>query len=201
MIVADDFVGGGITDGTFGSLGWNLTGSVSYAGSLVNNLHPGAAVLTSSGSVVGISLTSLAMNFGQFSGWDMYWVLSSDFIYVGGPTTVARVGLVSAVSTNPQSISFLADSGWDSTYWQFEAKTATRTVTQAGYPTMGPTRVHTLRIRCTSVGTIRYSIDGGTEVTISSGIPTGALFPCATIFGSTSKTIRVDYFGFSIPRQ
>jgi hypothetical protein len=55
---------------------------------------------------------------------------------------------------------------------------------------------HKIRIFCTVAGTIQFSLDGGTAVSISSGVPTAALFASIVIITrtTTAASVYVDFF-------
>jgi len=86
-----------------------------------------------------------------------------------------------------------SDTGW--TCVTESGGTSTRTAITGG--TLDATNYHTLRFRSTTAGTVLCSEDGGTEVSVSTNVPSAALGPNLVVqtLTSAAKSAKFDYFG------
>lgn len=90
-------------------------------------------------------------------------------------------------------------SAADGTTWHLVQRAASGTAVRTNITgaTVSTSAYQTLRIRCTTAGTILASVDGGGEVSINSGLPTVVLTPqiaLATTAAANAITMKADYF-------
>jgi hypothetical protein len=109
-----------------------------------------------------------------------------------------RAEAVGDGSTDLLGISF--DSAQDGTTWHAVTRSANGAITRTNIPsngTVSTTNYQTLRIRSLVAGTVLFSVDGGTEVAVSSGLPTIGLAPqfaVLTIAAANNINVKIDYF-------
>jgi hypothetical protein len=211
VVLFDDFVGGEpYGTGVIGTMGWNSisvgTGSsINTSNTVVSNSF-GATVLvsgTTSGTgyagiyLIGACATYLGLDWAPVV-FDMRWrVLLSN----AASTTfmgISNTASGDAVSTDEIGISFI--NGTD-TYWSLVTKSASGARNAVAIGTSAPdTNWHTFRIRGDGTGAIYASIDGGTEVSTSTSVPTNVNVTIVANNTSTgtTRTTAVDYFWLSL---
>lgn len=85
------------------------------------------------------------------------------------------------------------------TAFQGEACNASTCTSTANLATVD-TLYHTYKFRSTVAGTILFSVDGGTELSVAANVPTGNLTPFVEILGTgTTRTLTVGPIAFNIP--
>lgn len=98
-------------------------------------------------------------------------------------------------SNSTDGIGIVYDTGSGDTNFMCVAKAAS-TSTRTSIGVAADTSIHLGRIRSTTAGTILCSIDGGTEVSVSTNVPTVFLGPAWTIINTAaeSKKLTLDYW-------
>lgn len=130
------------------------------------------------------------------ANWEIHFI----FKITSNSSIRARVGVVGYQAgnvdpTNFAGVRFDTNLG-DSANFIFYSKSAGSATTATG-PAVD-TNFHHLKIRSTSAGTLLFSMDGGSESSISTNVPTVNMLPVFIICGdsATSKVMNVDYFSF-----
>jgi len=83
------------------------------------------------------------------------------------------------------------------TAFQGEACTTNTCTSTANLATVD-TAYHTYKMRSTSAGTILFSVDGGTELSVATNVPTGNVTPFVEALGTgTARTITVGPIAFN----
>ena len=201
----DDFVSGSTASGHIGSLGWSASNS---------------AYLSSPPGTFGV----LRVNTGSTVNSNVNLMLQSGGVVEGnyGGTTFDVMFRASS-STSTATVKFLwglANSGTaqeaDSDYIGIAYNSATDSnftyVTRSGGGTENrvasglaiDTAYHTFRIRSTTPGTVLFSIDGGTETSVTTAVPSARLLPEFQMQNLAASNYNMDvdfyYHVFSINR-
>lgn len=214
-IFRDDFVSGGRTNWIIGERGWGLTqaGSGNVLERTSNGVFPNntAYRFTSGATTNNYILVSTAN--GCFVG-DFATVSDFDATIIFAPVQTTNCVLAAGFSRNPTSdfqdrgfgIRYIA--GTDTNYKFFSKNSVASFTTGTGItledsgvaPVIG--KFVKLDISVIAAGTIRFRINGGAWVSISSNIPssgslTGIFF--AEARNSTAAAIDADFFSWRIP--
>lgn len=214
----DDFVTGGgssaittATNFTGGDMsGWNVVqisgGTQSAQGTNGTYSNPGQLLITTSAiSGQGLSLyrgSSSAASVGALgsnSGWDYNCVIK-----LGSTSNIAiRVGFTSAgqqaVDTPSNGIWVRYDTAAADTQFTFESRSGGVSTTSVTNSKNADTNFHAFRIRSTVAGTLRFSVDGGTETSIATNVPSAALLPVIQVITRTAgaATATLDVISYS----
>ena len=194
-----------------GQLGWgfaDIAGTGSIPNSSTNTFdHPGVLNLrsgatTSNASTIFLDTTtggglSMVGAIGSNADWDSTFIIKTDS---GDITDVEySIGFSDANNSATPSdqiiVSFI--TGTD-TFWTFETcGTTTCTRTPSSITPTADTFFR-FRIRSTTIGEILFSIDGGSETTLSTNVPTIVLGPFIMTKTLTSavRDIFVDLFTY-----
>lgn len=207
----DDFIGGSTTGSSFGAigeLGWSVA---SITGAHASEYITGEAnrwglyrcqsnTTTNDGAQLALNWTGGGFNKVQripalnaTTGW------AARFIARINSTAACnfRIGLMddpqSALPANGMWIEYEAASDTFFTAVCRAAGTETESVTAV----TADTGWHVFDISCSVSGTISFSVDGGSAVTIATNVPSAALCPSMIIQTTTTaaKSADIDFFG------
>jgi len=200
----EEFASGLATAGNVGSLGWtfsNNNGSSSVSLLEGEADHPGIVKVktgTTSGNDSSMALRNgIGVNdiarFDNTAGWEFQWLVR--------PTQVTDVahwiglGAYGQPFASSGSIAVKFDTNASDATWIFQncngtCGTAASTVT----PVAGTW--YLIRIRSLVAGTILFSVNGESEVSISSNLPTATLSPGISVRTRTAaeSSLDVDWF-------
>jgi hypothetical protein len=214
IILEDDFMPTLLNSSIIGQLNWaarndfNAGFSLSNIAGIAN--HPGILRLTASGAAVSGDGVEVDLGGNSFNGmagllalsnlaeWDAYFV-----VRLGTTSNIRfRCGFGGAMSGGSPAdfIGIRYDTSLSDTGWKGEARASGTPTTTSNLAT-ADTSFHTFRIRCTSAGTILFSIDGGTELSLASGLPASSVafvpqFVAVATASNPSFTLDIDYFSF-----
>jgi hypothetical protein len=202
----DDFMSGTNATGSVGSLGWEFTGT----GGILTNPNP-----NSSGTLGEVLATSGGTNTNPFlvylsyittvppadnPGWnsqifDMRWRIK-----LAKTTSVAYFfglesgGLAEATATDFIAIAY--NTGASDTGFTLITKTSSGARNAVSIGVSADTSYHTLRLRGDGTGRVYASVDGGTEVSTTTSVPSAALIPasCVTTLTNATAAFRLDYW-------
>lgn len=190
----DDFLGGSVSSGQLGKLGWQVFGAASRPAAAVNN--PGQVRSTTNGSpgaAAGIFLPE-ATDFLASRTFELVFIAR---LVQSDANTEARIGVSQGASMTPTEGVFFRKYGAD-TVWKAVCVTGgTETITSTGVST--DANYHYFRIRNVG-GSMVFSVNGSADITIATNIPTVAMVMIAMIATLTTdvKSLDVDYFAISI---
>ncbi len=172
--------------------------------------NPGQVLLTTSatsgqGVVIwrsgpGSSIASLGA-LGSNAGWEAHFIVG-----LSQTTSCAiRIGFAIAGQT-------AADPPTNGIYIEYDTANTgntdskftwvTRSSSSSTYSTTNAVNadssLHHFRIRSTTAGTIGFTVDGGTEFTTSTGVPTGAMAMFLQLLSRTSaaKSATIDFISY-----
>lgn len=202
-ILRDEFASGSTTSGSIGTLNWffgNVAGSGSGTNQTASGDHYGIYRITSgaiTSDEVQMQLSSFFGPWDTITNWDYYYIVSIPTV-----TSVrAVVGLLTSYSggATTNRITARFDTSVPDSVWRFE--TCSAGVCTTGDSTITPTAGswHRIRIRSTVAGTIRFSVDGETEVVQNTNVPSvSTLLPAATVLTRTTaaRSLDLDWFAF-----
>jgi len=196
--VEDDFLGGGFSTGTIGSLGWshNLQGTHAYIDAPAGHLGIYQRITTSTSYTA--NFLSVTASTGAMHPADSFANLWNLQLVQNDIDTFARFG----ASGNPSSLTpvsgiyiekLFADVTWFAVCRAFSVET------RVALPLVD-LLYHDFSIRRVDETTIGFTVDGGTEFTINTNVPTVPLLP---FFGiqrgaGVNKSINIDYFSLDI---
>lgn len=202
--IEDDFVSGTTTSGTVGALGWSYTNGTLAVQSGGVSAHPGVVNRVTGGTAATnatMTLRSGTIGATQTAeSFDATWVLR---LASNDTDTAVRIGLTEAGTiANPPTNGMYIEKLYADTAWFAVCRAAgTETRTATGI-TIASTPWPRIRIRRVGASTIGFSIDGGTEITITTNIPASGIVlnPFVQIVNQTavSKSIEIDYFSLYI---
>lgn len=200
FFMKDDFSVGAASTADIGELGWNIggSGSVAYVATAEAS-HPGILTRTASAgaaSTVALHLkaATTAPNFIFSETFDSYIILRPN----STADITLRIGHFGAGTTstdNPPTDGIYFERLSTDTNW-FGITRASSAETRTDTSVAGTTSFKKFRIRRTDASTIGFSIDGGTEVTSTTNIPTGNAGIVLQVrqTTATAKSYDVDYF-------
>jgi hypothetical protein len=212
--ISDDFLPTLANNSIIGQLGWAVRNDFNAGFSVANQAaiqnHPGIIRLTASGAAVsgdGFQLDLGGQSFGgtqsiyglaNLAGWECVWIVRLN------QTTNFRIrfGFYSATGggSPPEFIGIRYDTSLSDTGWKGEARTSSVSTATSALATVD-TNFHTFKIRSTSAGTILFSIDGGSELSLNSGLPSSSqVFVPGLVAAATASNpsfnADVDYWSF-----
>lgn len=199
LTLVDDFFTFLNTSGHISTLGWGLRVASNAAAKSAAAGHPGVIELstgTTSGTNAMLMLDT--NNVGMVSPADslrVVWILK---LLANDANTTARLGL-GASSGNPPAAGLYFEKLDGDTSWYGVCRfggTQTRTAALAATSTSWVK----LTLRRVDASTIGFSVDGGTEATVTTNIPTGLLAPFAQIVNSAAanKAVELDFFSLTV---
>jgi hypothetical protein len=208
----DDFVGGNLTSGSLGSLGWTITlaNTATVTQTAAEAGHPGIVTLSTGATIISPAIIMLpATEARAVLGsdlWNVTFIVKTG-ASVAGAGTVLTVGFSSAVtdvygaSDHAAFVRFLV--GTD-TYWSLVTNDGgvTATATASDVAPQANTWYKFKLVRGAS--TVTLFIDGAHQVTHASDqdLPTGTMNPFARVTNAANaadKTFLVDFFSMTIP--
>jgi hypothetical protein len=200
FFLRDDFIT--TSTSNFGALNWK-----------VNNQNGGTIAITTvpyDGSEPGI-ISLITDAGGATHGGEIFLdnqtsaalvqpstvIFDAQFRFKLAQTTATRfnVGFHDATGiARPNSIYVRYDTTAGTADTNFMYIVGANAAVSSGIP--ADTQWHTLRIRATTASVIKFSFDGGTETSFSSGIPANSLYPFFLILsdGAVAKQINVGAF-------
>ena len=197
------------TDVEFGQLHWTFTDIVGV-GAVVQALvstfdHPGQLRVASGGTPGDSSTLVLTDNtsasllgtlgvLGSNSGWDATFIVKLPDV----TGTESYIGFSDQLNSAAPSdvIWFRFDDSAD-TFWTFETCSVSSCTVTASAITPVADTFYRLRVRSTVTGQILFSIDGGSETTLSTNVPTVALGPYLLVINESSDgQIEIDRFQY-----
>lgn len=192
----EDFQSSGTTNTVIGSYGWATVG-----GTLTNTAaeasHPGIVTRstgTTSGTTAATYLRSTAATgvFLPADTFDLVWIVR---LNTNDANTTMRVGAGNDASVSPPANGLYLEKLDADTNWFVVARaSSTQTRTDTGVAT--GTGWNKIRIRRVDASTVGFTLNAGSEITITTNIPTAALQPMHQIVNSAAaaKTCDLDYF-------
>jgi hypothetical protein len=203
--MVDDFISGSVTgSGTTGRLNWLNSNGGSNAAVAGEADHPGIIRMSaaSAQSTIYLRITSGTGSFLPAEDFDLTWIIRPTQV---DADTGIRLGLaadsLAAFGTKPANGLYfeflLGGTNWLRTARASSVETATAVDTGVA---VAAATWYKLRIRRIDGSTIGYTINAGSEQTLTANIPTAALTPFANIFANVAgpKTMDVDYFSLDI---
>lgn len=213
----DDFLATSIVNCTTGGIAftsdsgiWSCYGVAATAtaalavGTYINpgqvSLTTGATSGNGGGFNKGNSASAVFGALGSNAGWEANFVVK-----ISATSSVSlRVGLANpaGVNTDPPTDGFWVDydtangsSGTNFTWRTCAASVCNYDSTNA---IAADTSFHRFRIRSTTIGTILFSVDGGTEKAITTNVSTAVVNPFVQIQTRTTatKALTVDYISY-----
>ena len=198
--LTDEFVAVA-TSGSVGSLGWNISNGTG-SGTLAYQTNPGAArwgvMRVSSGASNGDN-TGLALGgvsaVDATTNWEAQWIISP--VSVTSVQYVIGITNLGAIASNYIGMRF--DSATD-TNWKFEAcASSTCSTTDSGVAVTAG-NWYRFRLRTTSSGTYLLSVNGGSETSISTNVPTTSNMRLTAVVQTktgSAKDLDVDRFSLT----
>jgi hypothetical protein len=192
----DDLLGGNSPAGQIGNLGWAWANGPgpTFTQGIAN--HPGIVTISSGTSSSNYATLYLgeggqSTNRPIYQGdlWDVtFWVRPT----TNDAQTVLRVGMNSNAGGAGGAGAYFEKLAAD-TDWFAVTNGAAQTRTDMGVAVAANTWVK-LRVRMVNATTVGYSINGGTETTITTNLPNNALLPFVNVMTSTTtaKTLDID---------
>jgi len=128
--------------------------------------------------------------------FDMTFILR---LNTNDAATLVRFGIVDNAGTNPPTHGIFIEKLAADTQWFGVTRAASVQTRTAALATVD-TAWHRFRIRRVNGTTIGFTLDAGTELTLTATIPTAALNVYLAIINSAAaaKTIDIDYFELTI---
>ena len=196
--IDDHFASGNTATGQVGALGW-VTASGTVVSAASESGRPGIyrrETGTTSGTVTSLVTKSIAGVLFPEDAFDMRWV-----VRVGGDgAAVVRVGLLLTALGNPPTGGIYFEKLAGDTNWYVvtrhaaaETRTDTTVPVGAGW--------HVLRLRRIDATTIGFTVNGGTEITHTTNIPSGAVQWVALQLANATavnQTVDIDYFSLAV---
>jgi hypothetical protein len=198
--IKDDFFSGGLSAGQVGELNWGtlIGGASSWQPGEAG--HPGIfrrETTTTSGTLAYLRIQAVG-NGPLFAAdlFDSVWIFR---LNANDGDTAMRVGFGNDSSGNPPASGIYMEKVLADTEW-FAVTRTTSVQSRSAALAAVDTGWHRLRIRRVDAGAIGFTLDGGTEVTLTTNIPTVALNPVIQIINgaAANKTLDIDFFSLRI---
>jgi hypothetical protein len=205
--IHDEFMGGGLTTGTIGELGWSIFGGVlptvgrTVAGSLgaPGTLRIGTGAVAS--NYVGFALNGATTSSDAcLNPADFFQLLFRLLMVDIGGSVQARIGFLALNTPDPPADGIYFEKLITDTQW-FPVCRAAGVQTRGGAGQTVDSAFHRFQIRRKDPSTIAFSMDQPdnypTETTINTNIPTALLTPCITVkndAGAVTKRFDIDSF-------
>lgn len=191
--LVDDFIAGGVSSGTVGSLGWTFTGGtvVSVDGEAG---HPGVIRRATSATINTIARTALQQSTGAepllpAQSFDLTWVVR---LNQTDANTEARFGLSLDWTLLAAASGIYVEKKAADTQWFGVCRNAAAESRTAALGTVD-TGWHKFRIRRIDASTIGFTLDAGTELTLATNIPTAAQLPGTQLTNTAAADKTIDY--------
>lgn len=198
-LLVDDFLNGSLTAGQVGALGWRFSnGTLTELAGVAN--HPGIVQIgstTTANTISGIYLSTASSGVGPIlptDFWDVtFWVRPSS----NDTDTKLRIGVMAngtadGTATGAYFEKLFADTNW---FRVTRNNAGTTTRTDSGVAVPSTSTWTKLRVRRIDASTLGFTIDAGTEATVTATLPDSpAVLPIVQITGqtTTAKTVDVD---------
>jgi hypothetical protein len=192
----DDFVTGSTGGNHFGELRWNFgtigavpsIQGVAYDGQEIGILGLTSSAVSGQGGSVWLgetgSFPAVALNALMFDSVFRFKLLTTSTVSMNVGYNASAVTTLNA----PNSFFLRYDTGSGDVNFMYVV--GANTPVSSGVAV--DTNWHTLRVRSTVAGTIKFSLDGGNETSFSSGIPTNNVFPFFMVVTQTTATRTVN---------
>lgn len=193
IVLQDDFIGGGILNGSVGQLGWSVAGSITSQNSVANYI--GIVRL----DTTGVSGTPARLNFQSSSMFDSATPYSSLWITrldTNDANTTIRIGAANSVAGNPPNDGiYIEKLDADTNYFCVTRSASTQTRTDSG---IAVTTNFTELSRVVTATSVLFYINGVLVCTHTTNIPTVFTSPFVYIINSAAalKSISIDYFEY-----
>lgn len=199
----EEFMGGALTDGSIGSLGWRTTGAGSYTVTAGFAAHPGIINLstgTTSGTTAGLYLSPDGSTL-PLIGTDRWTILFILHFNALDSSTTIRFGVGNGTTGAPTEGAYFEHLGTDTNFFG-EARTVANAATRVDTlytPSTGGGVYPTFRVRRITTNVIGFQVNNGTEKTITTSVGTNdpelPLTPFIQVINSSAaaKTIDLDY--------
>jgi hypothetical protein len=200
-LLKDDFMGGNVTSGSIGELGWTLTvvgtGAISAAAGTAG--YPGQVTLTTgatTGSYAVLQIPAGAMPIIGSDLWDITWIVKTGASLANG--MVINLGLSSApaipIAYGTVTAAFTYSQGTD-TYWTAllgAAAAQTKTATNITPATATWYKFRIVR----SATDVKFYINGVLKVTDTTTLPATGMYPFLYILNASAaaRTLTPDLF-------
>ena len=192
----DDFLTGGVSSGTLGSLGWFMaggtnTGVAGEAGAPGIFRKETSAVINTFGALL-LSGTQTAIDAASLH--DSLWRAR---LNTNDANTAVRIGYSNTCTVNPTNGYYFEKAAADTNWFAVTNNGGVTTRTDTGIAV--DTNFHYFYVVKQSASVL-YSIDSGAFTTITTNIPATDEQPCAQITNTAAanKTIDFDYFQLRI---
>jgi len=210
--VREDFLGGGITDGTIGQYGWRLVtiGGAPVATRLSGGLsNPGLVRISTTATAgqggclaLGDNTSAGAMLSGlsNMSAWAFRWKFQ---LQVSGGTNF-YIGLLNQVNvSNPADfigIRYNSQASVGDTGFNFVCLKGTVSTKVSLASANGNSGMHNVTIRMDTSGTVICEFDTLASQSITTNLPAVGLTPAMTLvtLSALSKQASVDFFGMKV---
>ncbi len=196
-VLSDHFAAGTVEDGEIGELGWSASGFAVVRG--VAEAERTGVLLLSTAASTAVCYLSVSGAASTVSVDDTFDLAFAFRLFSVDTTTVLRLGLLFPVGSTPTAGIYLLKNA-AATTMVGAAIVGTTQVTTASLGGLASGAWHTARLRRTSGTAVAFSLDGGTELSLSSGLPTGLGTVSLQVVPSiaAAKTIDLDYVGLVV---
>jgi hypothetical protein len=198
--LSDDFAAGGLAANVYGQLGWTATvagsGSVAQLTALAN--HPGIYRLGT--GATGSSRAQIYLWNGATTGvllpadtFDVTYIVRGN----NNTNITIRLGLGNdASAAQPNDGIYFEKLNTETDWYGVCRASSSQTRTSSLVNAYSASNWYRLRLRRVDASTIGFSINDGTEQTVTATIPTAALVPYVVIANAATedKTMDIDYF-------
>lgn len=199
----DDFIAGNVTSGTIGALGWTRWGGTNVASIIGETDHPGmlncsAAInSTPEGLVLATSTSPTVAKMKPDCLFDIIWVIR--VAAFNAANCKYRFGLGTDHTTDPMANGIYIEKDFGDSSWFGVTRAASSQTRTAALAAVSVNWVK-LRIRRIDASTIGFTVDNGTELTLTATIPTVAMNPFMSNMtnDNTNRVCTVDYFDMAI---
>lgn len=205
----DDFLSLPAASVQFGELAWrstNWAGTGDAGGLDAEDNHPGMIHVTSGATsgdhtAIATSHSALTKNMISAGAFDSYWIVKTGSAVTNAAYFVgySHLGDMSSTSRN---LKVKFDTAASDTTWKFQACGEGSCTTVDSGVSVTANTWYKFRIRSTSSGTILFSVNGGSESSITTNLPDGGLtttlypgFGAKTNTAATRRLI-IDYWSF-----
>lgn len=198
----DDFIGGNVTSGNVGQLGWVQGGpnNPTVIASVAN--HPGLINSSTGATINSVQNLALSRNSSASGVIDPADTFDMIFIFrlnTNDANTIMRCGLAMNSTVDPFVDGIFIEKKAADTQWFGVTRAASAETRTASLGNVSTNFVK-MRIRRISGTTIGFTVDAGTELTLTATIPTVFL----TIFihckntAAAAKNFDIDYFQMAL---
>ena len=174
----DTFMGGSTTSGSIGTHGWQSNGSITQRSAEAG--HPGILRLNGGATLAAIGLMGTTTPpLDPANAFDLTWVARPGSNTAGAAGPVFRIGLANAWNVAlPNNGIYIEKKAADGSWYGVTRSGAVETRT-AALVAVTANQWYRFRVRRIDSSTVGFSVDGGTEATLTATIPTTQLSPVA----------------------